>query len=87
MAGSCTSYEEVALELSKELGLKRPLTRQTIAQTAKSGLRKIFYNAQEICPELSPKEILCDLCRIFGLEGKDADDFFKSFPKDILALC
>lgn len=80
---TCSSYEEVAVELSRELGLKKRLTRQCIAQTAKSGLRKIYNNAKAICPELNTTEIILELCKIFNIEGKDAEEFIRSFPTDI----
>ena len=84
---TCSSYEEVAEVLSKELGLKKRLTRQCIAQTAKSGLRKVFNNAKKICPDLSTVEIILELCRVFELEGKDAEEFIRSFPTDIKTSC
>ena len=53
----CSTYEEIAQELG--------VTRQCIAQTAISGLRKVFVNTQKLYPDLSPREIIQELCLTF----------------------
>ena len=72
------SYEEIAQDLG--------ITRQCVAQTAKSGLRKIYKNTKRMFPDLSPSEIADELCKVFSLTGKDRQEFLRSFPTDIKIL-
>ena len=74
----CSTYEEIAQELG--------VTRQCIAQTAKSGLRKIYLNVKKLYPDLSPQEIAHEICITFNLTGKDQQEFLRAFPSDIKKL-
>lgn len=74
----CSSYEEIAQDLG--------VTRQCVAQIAKSGLRKIYKNTKKLFPDLTPPEVADELCKVFSLTGKDRQEFLRSFPTDIKNL-